>query len=87
MLKILCFAQCDVCSDFFEKLSADTTANQNACAFLAAGTVEAAEEAGWFFNEKTRQFWCTDCMLALTTNAKMPDVAEISLPFSRFCDS
>jgi hypothetical protein len=87
MLKILCFAQCDVCSDFFEKHSQGTTANQNACAIMAAGIIEEAEEEGWFFNEKTRQFWCTDCMVALASNAKMPDVSEIGLPGPRFCDN
>lgn len=87
MLKILCFAQCDVCSDFFERHSEGTTANQNACAFQAADIIEAAEEEGWFFNEKTRQFWCTDCMMALAGNAKMPNVAEIGLPNPRFCDN
>lgn len=87
MLKILCFAQCDVCSDFFEQHSAGTTANQNACALLAAGIIEAAEDEGWFFNEKTRQFWCTDCMVALAGNVKMPDVSEIGLPRPRYFDN
>ena len=84
MLRILFFAQCDVCGDFFEQHSAGTTADQNACAFLAAGIIEAAEEESWFFNEKTRQFWCVDCMLALASNEKMPAVSDISLPSPKF---
>jgi len=44
MLRILVTAQCDVCGDFFERLGADTTANQNTCALMAGGIIEAAEE-------------------------------------------
>lgn len=80
MLRIFITAQCDVCGDFFERLSADTTANQNNCALLAGGIIEAAEEEGWFFNEKTRQFWCVDCVLSLAGNDKMPSVSAIRLP-------
>ena len=80
MLRIFFTAQCDVCGDFFERLGADTTADQNNCALLAGGIIEAAEEEGWFFNEKTRQFWCVDCVLSLAGNDKMPSVRAIQLP-------
>jgi hypothetical protein len=75
--------QCDVCGDFFERLGVGTTANQNNCALLAGGIIESAEEEGWFFNEKTRQFWCADCMLALAGNDKMPNVSKIAAPCTR----
>jgi hypothetical protein len=84
MLRILFTVQCDVCGDFFEQLSAGTTANQNDCALRAGGIIETAMMEGWFFNEKTRQFWCVDCMVTLASNEKMPDVSDITLPGSRF---
>jgi cytochrome bd-type quinol oxidase subunit 1 len=84
MLRILCTAQCDVCGDFFDRLSADTTANQNSCALMAGGIIEAAGEEGWFFNEKTRQFWCVDCVMAHAGNATLPKVSEITVPQTTF---
>jgi hypothetical protein len=83
MLRILVTAQCDVCGDFFDRLGADTTANQNSCALMAGGIIETAAEEGWFFNEKTRQFWCVDCILAHAGNAKLPTVSQMVIPFSR----
>ena len=83
MLKILVTAQCDVCGDFFERLGADTTANQNSCAIMAGGMIEAAEEEGWFFNEKTRQFWCVDCVVAHSGNAKLPSISGIAIPYTK----
>jgi hypothetical protein len=85
MLRILCTAQCDVCGDFFERLSTDTTANQNSCAVMAGGIIEAAEEEGWFFNGKTRQFWCVDCVAAHAGNGTLPKVSNITVPYSRPC--
>ena len=79
MLRILFTVQCDVCGDFFDRLSAGTTANQNNCAILAGGIIEKAEEEGWFFNEKTRSFWCVDCVAAHAENPKLPDISEIAL--------
>jgi hypothetical protein len=81
MLRILCSAQCDVCGDFFDRLGNGTTANQNTCALLAGGIIEAAEEEGWFFNEKTRQFWCTDCVVSHAGNVKLPSISQITIPF------
>ena len=75
--------QCDVCGDFFDRLGAGTTANQNICALLAGGVIEAAEEDGWFFNEKTRQFWCVDCIFAHAGKAKLPSVPEIAIPCAK----
>ena len=83
MLRILCTAQCDVCGDFFDRLYAGTTANQNTCALLAGGIIETAEEDGWFFNEKTRQFWCVDCVVAHAGNGKLPQVSEIAIPYAK----
>lgn len=83
MLRILCTAQCDVCGEFFDRLGAGTTANQNNCALLAGGIIEAAEEEGWFFNEKTRQFWCIDCLVAHAGNTKLPGVLEITIPYAK----
>jgi len=83
MLRILVTAQCDVCGDLFDRLCADTTANQNTCAIMAGGIIEAAEEEGWFFNEKTRQFWCVDCIVAHAGNAKLPNVSEIAIPYAK----
>ena len=80
MLRILVTAQCDVCGDFFDRLGADTTAKQNSCALMAAGMIEAAGEDGWFFSEKTRQFWCVDCVLAHAGNGALPPVSEIVIP-------
>jgi hypothetical protein len=84
MLRILFTVQCDVCGDFFEQLSTGTTARQNDCALHAGGMIEAAQEEGWFFNDKTRQFWCIDCLLSLAGNDKTPDVSDITLPGSKF---
>ncbi|MGH9624785.1 MAG: hypothetical protein ACRD4G_10655 [Bryobacteraceae bacterium] len=83
MLRILCTAQCDVCGDFFDRLDTGTTANQNNCALLAGGMIETAEEEGWFFNEKTRQFWCVDCIVAHARNDKLPSVSEITVPYAK----
>ena len=49
MLRILFTVQCDVCGDFFDRVGAGTTANQNNCALVAGGIIETAEEEGWFF--------------------------------------
>lgn len=83
MLRILFTAQCDVCGDFFDRLFTCITANQNLCAIQAGGMIETAEEEGWFFNEKTRQFWCVDCVLAHAGNAKLPPVSEITIPITK----
>ncbi|MBZ0185082.1 MAG: hypothetical protein K8F91_02445 [Candidatus Obscuribacterales bacterium] len=83
MLRILFTVQCDVCGDFFQQVSTCNTANQNACAILAGDIIEAAQEDGWYFNGKTRQFWCVDCIMDLSYNSKMPDVSIISLPFTK----
>jgi hypothetical protein len=83
MLRILVTAQCDVCGDFFDRLGADTTANQNSCALMAGGMIEAAEEEGWFFNEKTRQFWCVDCVAAHGGNANLPNISNIAIPCTK----
>jgi hypothetical protein len=45
--------------------------------------IETAEEEGWFFNEKKRQFWCMDCSLSHSGNAKLPDISEIAIPCAR----
>ncbi|MCI0564295.1 MAG: hypothetical protein MN733_37960 [Nitrososphaera sp.] len=84
MLRILFTAQCDVCGDFFDRLGNSTTANQNTCALLAGGMIEAAEEEGWFFNQKTRQFWCVDCIVAHAGNEQLPRVSEIAIPCTGF---
>ncbi len=84
MLRIFCTLQCDVCGEFFEQLSAGTTANQNNCALLAAGVIEAAQSQGWFFNANTRQAWCTDCILELASNAGMPDVCDLQVPSVKY---
>jgi hypothetical protein len=81
MLRILVTAQCDVCGEFFDRLGSGTTAYQNNCALLASGIIEAAGEEGWFFNEKTRQFWCVDCILAHAGNVRLPSVSEIAVPY------
>lgn len=83
MLRIFCTAQCDVCGDFFDRLNADTTANQNSCALMAGGMIEAAEEEGWFFNEKTCQFWCVDCVVPHGGNAKLPRISSIAIPLTK----
>ena len=75
--------QCDVCGDFFDRLYAGTTANQNNCAILAGGIIETAEEEGWFFNEKTRQFWCVDCVVNHAGNTKLPSVSDITIPYAK----
>jgi cytochrome bd-type quinol oxidase subunit 1 len=69
-----------------DRLGTGTTANQNNCAMLAGGIIEAAEEEGWFFNEKTRQFWCVDCIVAHAGNTKLPSVSEITVPFFKLTD-
>lgn len=84
MLRILITVQCDVCGDFFNQLSAGTTANQNNCAFLAGGMIEATEDEGWFFNEKTRQFWCIDCVAAHARNVKLPSVSQLTISYAKF---
>jgi len=68
----------------FDRLGAGTTANQNSCAFLATGIIEAAEEDGWFFNENTRQFWCVDCISAHAGSAKLPNVDEMTIPLTKY---
>lgn len=80
MLRIFFAIQCDVCGDFFDNLQTSTTAAQNLCAVLAGNMIGAAEQDGWFFNSKTRQVWCADCILALAGNEKMPPVSEIFVP-------
>lgn len=80
MLKILFTVQCDVCGDFLEQMLSSTTANQNECAIQAGSLIEAAEMEGWFFNSKTRKFWCVDCMLSLAGNETMPPVEQIKIP-------
>jgi|GEM_PF-1019032 hypothetical protein len=80
MLRILVTAQCDVCFDFFEQLQTCSTANQNECAIQSANIIEMAVSEGWFFNSKTRQFWCVDCMLSLAGHHDMPPVADITVP-------
>jgi hypothetical protein len=82
MLRILFIVQCDVCGDFFEQLHFGTTARQNDCALRAGSIIETASMEGWFFNEKTRQFWCVDCVLALAGNENMPHVSDFTLPLS-----
>jgi hypothetical protein len=84
MLRIFCTLQCDVCGEFFEQLSAGTTANQNSCALLAAGVIETAESEGWFFNGKTRLAWCTDCVLELASNVELPDVGDLKVPSVKY---
>ena len=84
MLRIVCTLQCDVCGEFFEQLSVGATANQNNCALLAAGVIEAAEAEGWFFNAKTRQAWCADCIVELASNANMPNVSTMRVPAVKF---
>ena len=83
MLRIMFTVQCDVCGDFFDRLCAGTTATQNNCALLAGGIIETAEEEGWFFNEKNRQFWCIDCVVAHAGNPKLPGVSQITIPFAK----
>ena len=83
MLRIMFTVQCDVCGDFLDRLTTGTTAFQNNCALLAGSMIETAEEEGWFFNEKTRQFWCMDCILAHAGNAKLPSVSEIAIPYAK----
>lgn len=83
MLRIMFTVQCDVCSDFLDRLGAVTVVNQSNLALLEGGIIEAAEEEGWFFNEKTRQFWCIDCIVSHTGNAKLPSLSEITVPLAR----
>lgn len=80
MLKIIILMQCDVCGELFEKIAQGSTAAQNSCAFLAGGIIVEAGMDGWFFNSKTRQAWCTDCIVELASNEKLPPVAEIVVP-------
>jgi len=80
MLRILFSAQCDVCGDFYERLETASTANQNECALHAAGIIETAELDGWFFNAKTRQFWCADCIESHACNGALPPVSQLKLP-------
>ncbi len=83
MLRIIFTVQCDVCGDFLDRLGVGTTAKQNNCALLAGGIIETAGEEGWFFNEKTRQFWCIDCLCTHASNEKLPDVSEIAIPYAK----
>jgi hypothetical protein len=80
MLRILFSAQCDVCGDFYERLEVASTANQNECALHAASIIETAGLDGWFFNAKTRQFWCSDCIESHADNGDLPPVSQLKLP-------
>jgi hypothetical protein len=80
MLKILLIVQCDVCADLFEQLSTCSTAVQSSCAISAADIIDSAEMNGWFYNSKTRQFWCDECVCSLNENDTLPSAESLKLP-------
>lgn len=84
MLRILFTAQCDVCGEMFDQMLTSTTTSQNECAIQAGGLIETTQTEGWFFNSKTRKFWCADCLLGLAGSESMPSVEQIRLPGLKF---